>query len=198
MIAKHNITRSPQENPKTGGQLRMPLLRPFVFGLLVSFLPNSSPAEVLELSQPQLRQLVLDRQIHSAEAIVAVAVDSVEETPLDIRGFLSEGRMTYRLLIQRSNGSVVEILMNGQNGERISQETAMGRAVADTERQVVSAGGVAETHVSRQHPAFQDLRSGYPIETNFDSSAENVRTMVTKRHGASNGRGRNNSRKTTD
>ena len=108
------------------GTNKSPLLCSLAFGFLVSLLPTSSSAEVIELSHSQLRQLVQDRQIHGAEAIVEAAVKTFGGTPLDVRGFLSEGRMTYRLLLQRADGSVIEVLFNGQTAQRVSHESAMG------------------------------------------------------------------------
>lgn len=131
MLLKHSIMRSPQENPKTKARRKLPLHSAFVFGLLVSLLPaSSSSADVIELSQSQLRHLVSEEQIQGAEVVVNAAVRTFGGTPIDIRGFLSDGRMTYRLLMQHSDGGVIEVLMNGQTAQCVSHTSVIGSAVA--------------------------------------------------------------------
>lgn len=95
----------------------------------IACLPFAAAAEVLELSQGQMRQLVAQQQVVSAETIATSAVSEFDGVVIDIRGFLSEGRMTYRLLLQREDGSVIMLLYNGTDGRRISHNSPMGQVV---------------------------------------------------------------------
>ncbi len=96
--------------------------------------PHSAAADMRELSQEQMRQLVVQQQVLGAEAIMTNAAAMFGGDVMDIRGFLSEGRMTYRLLLKRDDGSVIEVLFNGVNGQRVSDNSEMGRSVSASAR----------------------------------------------------------------
>ncbi len=96
--------------------------------------PMHAASDVLELSQQQMRQLVLEKQVLSAETIATDAAANFGGVVMDIRGFLSEGRMTYRLLLRRNDGSVIEVLFNGVDGERVSHSSQMGQVVSTVAR----------------------------------------------------------------
>ncbi len=96
---------------------------------------STASAQPLELSQAQLRQLVAQQQIVGAEAIVANTAGAVDGNVMDIRGFLKDGRMTYRVLLQGHDGAVVEIMMDGQSGQRLSHQSDLGQAISAAARQ---------------------------------------------------------------
>ncbi|WP_108813589.1 hypothetical protein [Loktanella sp. Alg231-35] len=97
---------------------------------ILGLLPKVAMADMLELSQEQMRQLVAQQQVLGTEAILTDASATFGGDVMDIRGFLSEGRMTYRLLLKRGDGSVVELLYNGVNGQRVSHNSEMGQSVS--------------------------------------------------------------------
>lgn len=120
-----------------------------LFVSAIALLPCTAAAEVLELSQGQIRQLVAQQQVRNAEAIVSDAVLNFGGTVIDIRGFLFEGRMTYRLLLQRDDGSVIELLINGVNGERISHNGQIGQSVSTAARAKNASAGRANNQNSQ-------------------------------------------------
>lgn len=115
----------------------------------VSLGPTTLSAEAIELSQSQLRSLVSQQEILTAEAIIGTVSQISDGSVMDIRGFFDNGHMTYRVLVQRSDGAVLEVLMNGQDGQQISHGSAQGKAVAAAVRSPnwssVSEAQVAQT-----------------------------------------------------
>lgn len=111
-------------------------LKTTLIALTFGLLPIQSFAETLELSQAQLRQLVVESQILDAETVVTDVAQNFGGVVLDIRGFLAEGQMTYRLLMQRDDGSVIEVLVNGVSGQRVSHRTPMGQIVSAAAREM--------------------------------------------------------------
>ncbi len=97
-------------------------------------MPLSAAAEIAELSQGQLRQLVQQQQVLGSEAISASATSDFGGVVVDIRGFLSDGRMTYRVLLQRDDGAVIELLFNGTDGQRVSHNSQIGQDVSSQAR----------------------------------------------------------------
>lgn len=104
----------------------------FVFAMI--FLPQAAPAQAVELTQAQLRQLVVEQQVISSESVVANVAQNFGGVVKDIRGFFLDGQMTYRLLLQRDDGQVVEILVNGVDGRQVSHQTPMGQIVSSVAR----------------------------------------------------------------
>lgn len=96
----------------------------------IAMTPMPVLADMIELSQGQLRQLVQQRQVLGSEAVSASATSEFGGEVVDIRAFLSDGRMTYRLLLQRVDGAVVELLFNGTDGARISHSSQIGQEVS--------------------------------------------------------------------
>lgn len=96
--------------------------------------PAGANAEPMELSQSQLRQLVSQKQIIGAEQLVGGVTNTFGGNVIDIRGFFADGRMTYRVLMQRNDGAVVEVLINGQNGRQVSHRSDHGQAIASIAR----------------------------------------------------------------
>jgi hypothetical protein len=113
--------------------MRIPL-KPVLLASGIALMPLSATAEILELSQSQMRQLVSQQQILGAETIATAVVSDFGGVVLEMRGFLSEGKMTYRILLQREDGAVVELLYNGPNGRRISSNSPMGQVVSSEAR----------------------------------------------------------------
>ncbi len=105
-------------------------LKPLLFASCLAFAPIGALADIAELSQAQMRQLVAQEQVLSAATIAAEVVSDFGGEVVDIRGFLSDGRMTYRVLLQRDDGWVIELLYNGPDGRRVSHRSAMGKAVS--------------------------------------------------------------------
>ncbi len=105
-----------------------------MFASLLGLLPQGAAADMRELSQEQMRQLATQQQVLGAEAIIADAAETFGGDVIDIRGFLSEGWMTYRLLLKRDDGSVIELLVNGVNGQRVSHDSEMGQSVSAVAR----------------------------------------------------------------
>ena len=105
-----------------------------LFASTLAMLPQSASSQAVELTQSQLRQLVVEQQVVSAEDVVTDVAQNFGGIVKDIRGFFLEGSMTYRLLLQRADGQVVEILVNGIDGERISHNTPMGQIVSAVAR----------------------------------------------------------------
>ena len=105
-------------------------LKTALFAAAMALMPLDATADVLELSQGQMRQLVAQQQVLRAETIATTATSDFGGTVIDIRGFLSEGRMTYRLLVQRDDGSVIELLYNGTDGRRVSHSSETGQIVS--------------------------------------------------------------------
>lgn len=110
-----------------------------VFVSAVTLLPFSVAADVLELSQGQIRELVAQRQVLSAETMVLDMLSDFGGNVIDIRAFLSEGDMTYRLLLQRDDGSVIELLIDGVTGDRLSNNSQMGQTVSTAARSLNSS-----------------------------------------------------------
>ena len=102
--------------------------------LLVSLSAGSGTAQPVELTQSQLRQLVAQEQILAADVSAGSAAKSANGIVMDMRGFLHDGRMTYRVLLQRSDGAIVEVMMNGQSGQQISHSSERGRVVSEAAR----------------------------------------------------------------
>lgn len=148
-----------------------PLLRALVFGFLVSLPAAPALAEVIELTQGQMRSLVQQQQVLGAEQIVGAAVATYGGTPLDIRGFLSEGRMTYRLLLQRADGSVIEVLLNGQTAQPVAHSSDMGRAVSETANGRSSSGTTGTTAVASSNSS---RNSSSNSGSNSNSSSGNA------------------------
>lgn len=150
--------------------------------------PSIASAQPMELSQTQLRQLVTDQQILGAEAIVEAVALSTPSAVMDIRGFLDDGRMTYRVLLQRNDGAVVEIMVDGQNGQRVSHQSDLGQAVsaaARSHRVSATRGGGANNASSRSKDATSTARERRS-ETNRGNSG--------KRGNGGNAQGRGNGR----
>lgn len=106
----------------------------YVLASVLLLMPLTGSAEVVELSQNQLRALVTQNQVHSAETIATGSVARFGGAVMDIRGFLSDGKMTYRLLLQRNDGSVIEVMIDGQSGQQVTHASAMGQVVSTTAR----------------------------------------------------------------
>jgi hypothetical protein len=123
-------------------KMRIPM-KSLLFAYAMALMPLSATADVIELSQGQLRQLVAQQQVLRAETIATTATSGFGGVVIDIRGFLSEGRMTYRLLLQRNDGSVVELLYNGTDGERVSHNSQMGQIVSSEAKSNNASNGNA-------------------------------------------------------
>ena len=105
-------------------------LRAGLYALSIGVIPLGLPAQILELSQGQLRQLVDAQQVLGAKTIADAATLGFGGAVIEVRGFLSEGRVTYRLLLQLIDGSVIELLFDGSSGERVSHRSQMGLIVS--------------------------------------------------------------------
>lgn len=97
-------------------------------------LPQAVGAQAIELNQTQLRQLVVQQQVLSSEQVVGDVAANFGGAVQDIRAFFYEGRMAYRILLKRADGQIVEVLVNGQNGEQISPDTPLGQIVSAVAR----------------------------------------------------------------
>jgi len=109
--------------------LNMPLHRTVVAGFMLALLPVSSAAEVVELSQAQLRHFVAEDVVLSAGHVAALVMQDIDGMVMDIRGFHVDGQMTYRLVMQRHDGKVIEVLVNGVDGAIIGNTTQLGQRV---------------------------------------------------------------------
>lgn len=148
MLSNLLTSRSPQEIPKVQDKRKLPLLLGLTFGFLVTLLPASSSADVIELNRSELRQLVADREIQDAETIIGVATAAYGGQPLEIRGFVADGRVIYRVLVQGADGAVIEALVDGAGGYMVSHKTPMGLAIsaeARAEESVATPTPVAGT-----------------------------------------------------
>lgn len=112
--------------------LKAPRLSLTALVLLFAMLPLTGAAQVVELPQEKMRQLVAQSQVLNAQSIISYAKAVETGDVIDIRGFSANDRMTYRLLIQRPNGTIVEVLFDGQSGQRIQQSTRLGQIVSTT------------------------------------------------------------------
>lgn len=110
------------------------LLTALTTSVVLGFLPLNATAQTLELSQSQLRQLVSDQQVIGAEQLMGNVAKSLKGEVMDIRGFAVNGQMTYRLVMQRNDGALVEVLVDGQDGQLVSHQSTMGQAVAKAAR----------------------------------------------------------------
>ena len=148
-----------------------------LFATAISILPHAVSAQATELTQTQLRQLVVDQQIISAEDVVTDVAQNFGGVVKDIRGFFLEGRMTYRLLMQRADGQIVEILVNGVDGEQVSHGTPMGQIVSAVAR---ATNGSANANSNRSN-AGNSNRSNANNNSSRGGNGNN-----------GNGKGRNN------
>ncbi|MEL6571200.1 MAG: hypothetical protein AAFQ64_06065 [Pseudomonadota bacterium] len=136
--------------------------------VLVTHFPGNIAAQPIELSQSQLRQLVAQNQILAADVIAGSAAQSTDTTVMDMRGFLDDGRMTYRVLLQRSDGAIVEVLMNGQSGQLISYLSEHGRAVSEAARHTPNMSartGSQQTNQVADDPNVQRVNAGSPASS---------------------------------
>lgn len=112
----------------------MPMTRPILCALVLGLAPMVTTAQPIELSQSQMRQLVRDQKVLSAEIVVGDLSHSMGGTVMDIRGFSVEGVMTYRLLMQQRDGTVLEVLVDGTDGQPVGHDTPHGQIVSAVAR----------------------------------------------------------------
>lgn len=103
-------------------------------------------AEPVELSQTQLRQLVSQNQILGAQQIIAQSEHAHFGQVIDVRGFLEDGSMVYRVLLQRNDGTVIEVLVDGPSGRPVSHQSNIGQLVS------AAARGVSANNGNSQRP----------------------------------------------
>lgn len=142
----------------------------YVLASVLLLMPLTGSAEVVELSQNQLRALVTQNQVHSAETIATGSVARFGGAVMDIRGFLSDGKMTYRLLLQRNDGSVIEVMIDGQSGQQVTHASAMGQVVSTTAR-------------TKTQTRASDMTKG---NASYGSSASNSRSDTARTRNNSN------------
>ena len=99
---------------------------------MICLMPHGAmaDADALELSQDQLRHLVAQDHVLSSETVIMQAASRFDGAVMDIRGFLADGQMTYRLLIKQTDGSVAELLINGVTGEHVAHTSQMGQSIS--------------------------------------------------------------------
>ena len=102
-----------------------PLSRIAALGLLFSLLPVSSAAEAIELTQSQIRQLVAQERMMSAEAIIHAARGDTDASVLEIRGYEDSGTLSYRVVLQCKNGVVSTHFLDAQTGEKLPPAAAV-------------------------------------------------------------------------
>ena len=110
------------------------LLQNSIAGLVFGIGATAVSAQTSELSQSQMRQLVADRQIIGAEQLVDGMIRQFDGSVIDIRGFHSHGGMIYRVLMQRADGAVVEVMIDGMTGQQVSHLSDPGQAIATAAR----------------------------------------------------------------
>jgi len=165
----------------------------YILASALLLMPVSATADVVELSQNQLRALVTQKQVLSAETVVTGTAMRFGGDVMDVRGFLSDGKMTYRLLMQRGDGSIVEVLIDGQNGQQISHNSAMGQTVSTVARVLKrtttntssnSGSENASSNSNRNSSASNNIRS------NGNSGNSNRGSGNNNRGGNGNGNGK--------
>lgn len=107
--------------------------------------PLAAHADAIELSQAQMRQLVVSQQVLGADQVVGAVSRNYGGAVMDIRGFYTDGAMTYRLLVQRQDGAVLEVLVNGVNGQAVSHDTPLGQGVSAVARNLNSQAARTQT-----------------------------------------------------
>jgi len=156
-------------------------------------MPLTGSAEVVELSQNQLRALVTQNQVHSAETIATGSVARFGGAVMDIRGFLSDGKMTYRLLLQRNDGSVIEVMIDGQSGQQVTHASAMGQVVSTTARTKTQAraSDMAKGNASHRGSA-SNTRSDTARTNNSNRSSSSNRNENAQSNSNRSNRGNSN------
>lgn len=170
--AARSLHRDPDGNDLIH-QTDMTSLQSLTRCILASFVLSISPigagAQPIELSQSQLRQLVAQQQIIGAEQLVGGVTNMFSGSVIDIRGFFADGRMTYRVLMQQSDGAVVEVLINGQNGRQVSHRSTHGQAIAAVARAVQTASQARAGNASQNSSSIN--RSGSNSNGNAKSNS---------------------------
>ncbi|MEL6641859.1 MAG: hypothetical protein AAFP98_11195 [Pseudomonadota bacterium] len=160
-------------------------LRRFLICLGIVWSPSILGAQAIELSQSQLRQLVAQHEILAAEAVVGSVTETFGGDVVDIRGFFNDGRMTYRVLMQRNDGAVIELLMNGQNGLQVSQQSIHGKAIAAAARNISSS-----PHASQRTATAASATQSLDPDSMYGTQMETSETVDQRRGPSSKHRSR--------
>lgn len=107
----------------------MMLVRSLFLVTLVALSGPGQAATVHELGAAELRQAVGAGSILSPKRVIDAVARSTGGEPIEARAFEVD-RLYYRIVLKRSDGSVISVIIDAQTGQEVAKNSAVGRQVA--------------------------------------------------------------------
>ena len=139
----------------------------FLLGVVaIGFSSPSLASSAREMGQSELRQIAKSGGTISMKDTLSSVSDSLHATVVEARAFNADG-VYYRLVLKRSNGKLISVIINAQNGRQVSPKSFKGRQV------VAAASAKARTKTSSVKPLLgrSNGQSGGVNSSNATSTA---------------------------
>ena len=104
-------------------------MKRYAFALMVALTTTSAQAEVRELSQAELRAAVAEERAIPTRNLVRGVEQFTGGDVLDIRAFLTDENVTYRILYRAESGAIDTIMVNGATGRQVNPNSIVGQTV---------------------------------------------------------------------
>jgi hypothetical protein len=113
-------------------------------------------AAVRELSATELRKIVTAGDAVSLKRAIDAVSRSVGGEPIEARAFEADG-VFYRIVVKRSNGKLVSLIIDAGTGREVSKESSIGREISAA----AAAGNGRDTGKAKsQSPAGKSNSGG--------------------------------------
>lgn len=113
--------------------------------------PAVASAEVVEMTQAELRHAVEQDRAIPTRALIGRIEDFTGGQVVDIRAFLDGSEVVYRILYLDDGGALGTVLMDGSTGLPVAPDTRIGEAIGrfvETRPAQGNAGGLPESQNS--------------------------------------------------
>ncbi|WP_131802269.1 hypothetical protein [Yoonia tamlensis] len=100
-----------------------------ILATLVCLAPVAAHAQIVELSQSDLRAAIANDSVIPTRQMIAGVENFTGGDVMDVRVFLVDGTITYRILVSYGDGQLGSILVDGVRGTQIAQSSNIGSQV---------------------------------------------------------------------
>jgi hypothetical protein len=100
-----------------------------LFAALLALSAPAMAATVREISASELRQIVKAGQAVSLKRAIDAVSTSIGGEPIEARAFEADG-VFYRIVVKRSNGKLVSVIIDAGTGRQVSKESSIGKEIS--------------------------------------------------------------------
>jgi hypothetical protein len=107
----------------------MKMARTIVLASILAFASPGLAATVRELDAAELRQAARSGDLISLKRVIEAVAKSTGGEPIEARAFAVED-VFYRIVLKKTDGSIISIIINARTGEQVGKNSAIGRDLA--------------------------------------------------------------------